>query len=618
MNRFSPLKYTLITLVLALGILYALPNLYPAQPAIQVAYTDSGKSADQSLLETVSESLKSKSIDFDDVFLRDNNIVAKFFSIEDQLSAKTVLQRALLDKAIIALNLEPSTPQWLKDIGGRPLKLGLDLSGGVHFLLEVDIESALNSRLEAQLNSYRKTFRDQKIYLNDSSSRAMTMIFEFKDSEGFSSASGVLSKDNIIGINGALYDINENADRNLISVAYTDASIKEIRDYAVGQNLTTLRNRVNELGVSEPVVQRQGSSRIVVQLPGVQDPTAAKKIIGKTANLEFRLEAKQNASRLRKEEFEFKDSFRTAYLEKNIVVTGDRVTNASTGFDENGRSQVNITLDMQGGRSMQRATGPNIGRGLAVLFVEQKSKSEIGNDIEGNEIIIQTSYIEKKIISLATIQANLGNSFRITGVGSPQEASELALLLRAGALAAPMKFVEERTVGPSLGKENIETGFRSVVIGFMLVVLFMALYYGMFGIAANVALFSNLILITGIMSLLGAALSLPGIAGIVLTVGMAVDANVLIFSRIREELKTKDPQSAINDGFSRAFVTIFDANVTTLIASLVLYTIGTGPVKGFAITLSIGIVTSMFTAILVTRSIVNLIYGSKNIKELKV
>jgi preprotein translocase subunit SecD len=617
-NRFSPFKYSLILLVLALGILYALPNLYPAQPAIQIAYTDSGKSADQSLLETVTESLESRSLSFDEVILRDNNIVAKFFSIEDQLSAKTILQRALLDKAIIALNLEPSTPQWLKDIGGRPLKLGLDLSGGVHFLLEVDIESALNSRLEAQLNSYRKTFRDQKIYLNDSSSKAMTMMFEFKDSEGFTSASRILIKDNIIGINGALYDITENADRNLISVAYTDASIKEIRDYAVGQNLTTLRNRVNELGVSEPIVQRQGSSRIVVQLPGVQDPTAAKKIIGKTANLEFRLEAKQNASRLRKEEFEFKDSFRTAFVEKNIVVTGDRVTNASTGFDENGRSQVNITLDMQGGRSMQRATGPTIGRGLAVIFVEQKSKSEIGNDIDGNEIIIQTSYIEKKIISLATIQANLGNSFRITGVGTPQEASELALLLRAGALAAPMKFVEERTVGPSLGKENIETGFRSVVIGFMLVVLFMALYYGMFGIAANVALFSNLILITGIMSLLGAALSLPGIAGIVLTVGMAVDANVLIFSRIREELKTKNPQSAINDGFSRAFVTIFDANVTTLIASLVLYTIGTGPVKGFAITLSIGIVTSMFTAILVTRSIVNIIYGGKNIKELKI
>ena len=608
----------MILLVLALGVIYALPNLYPAQPAIQVAYTDSGKSADQALLETVTESLDKKSLNYDEIFLRDNNIVAKFFSIDDQLSAKTILQRALLDEAIIALNLEPTTPQWLKDIGGRPLKLGLDLSGGVHFLLEVDIESALTSRLEAQLNSYRKTFRDQKIYLTNSSSKDMTMLFEFKDADGYNSARRILNTDNIVGINGPMYSITENSERNLLSVAYTDASIKEIRDYAVGQNLTTLRNRVNELGVSEPVVQRQGSSRIVVQLPGVQDPTAAKKIIGKTANLEFRLEAKPNASRLRKEEFEFKDSFRTAFLEKNIVVTGDRVTNASTGFDENGQSQVNITLDMQGGRSMQRATGPNIGRGLAVLFVEQKRKSEIAEDDDGNEVIVQTAYVEKNIISLATIQANLGTSFRITGVGSPQEASELALLLRAGALAAPMKFVEERTVGPSLGKENIETGFRSVVIGFLLVVLFMALYYRMFGIAANVALFSNLILIMGIMSILGAALSLPGIAGIVLTVGMAVDANVLIFSRIREELKSKNPQSAINDGFSRAFVTIFDANVTTLIASLVLYTIGTGPIKGFAITLSIGIVTSMFTAILVTRSIVNLVYGGKNIKELRV
>ena len=608
----------MILLVLALGVIYALPNLYPAQPAIQVAYTDSGKSADQALLETVTESLDNRSFNYDEIFLRDNNIVAKFFSIDDQLSAKTILQRALLDEAIIALNLEPTTPQWLKDIGGRPLKLGLDLSGGVHFLLEVDIESALTSRLEAQLNSYRKTFRDQKIYLANSSSKDMTMLFEFKDADGYSSARRILNTDNIVGINGPMYSITENSERNLLSVAYTDASIKEIRDYAVGQNLTTLRNRVNELGVSEPVVQRQGSSRIVVQLPGVQDPTAAKKIIGKTANLEFRLEAKPNASRLRKEEFKFKDSFRTAFLEKNIVVTGDRVTNASTGFDENGQSQVNITLDMQGGRSMQRATGPNIGRGLAVLFVEQKSKSEIAEDDDGNEVIVQTAYVEKNIISLATIQANLGTSFRITGVGSPQEASELALLLRAGALAAPMKFVEERTVGPSLGKENIETGFRSVVIGFLLVVLFMALYYRMFGIAANVALFSNLILIMGIMSILGAALSLPGIAGIVLTVGMAVDANVLIFSRIREELKSKNPQSAINDGFSRAFVTIFDANVTTLIASLVLYTIGTGPIKGFAITLSIGIVTSMFTAILVTRSIVNLVYGGKNIKELRV
>ena len=382
----------------------------------------------------------------------------------------------------------------------------------------------------------------------------------------------------------------------------------------------TLRNRVNELGVSEPVVQRQGANRIVVELPGVQDTAAAKKIIGKTANLEFRLEAKSNASRLRKTEFEYKDErYGTAFLENDVIVTGDRVTNANTGFDESGFAQVNITLDMQGGRAMQRATNGNVGRRLGVLFVEQKSKSSLVEDEFGNEVIEQTSYIEKNIINLATVQAVLGTNFRITGVGSPQEASELALLLRAGALAAPMKFVEERTVGPSLGKENIELGMRSVMIGFLMVILFMGFYYRLFGLAANVALTSNLVLITGIMSLLGATLTLPGIAGIVLTVGMAVDANVLIFSRIREELKGgKNPHQAIQDGFSRAFVTIFDANITTLIAALILYAIGTGPIKGFAVTLSIGIITSMFTAIMGTRAIVQLMYGSRNIQELKI
>jgi preprotein translocase subunit SecD len=382
----------------------------------------------------------------------------------------------------------------------------------------------------------------------------------------------------------------------------------------------TLRNRVNELGVSEPVVQRQGANRIVVELPGVQDTAAAKKIIGKTANLEFRLEAKSNASRLRKTEFDYKDErYGTAFLENDVIVTGDRVTNANTGFDESGFAQVNITLDMQGGRAMQRATNGNVGRRLGVLFVEQKSKSTLVEDEFGNEVIEQTSYIEKNIINLATVQAVLGTNFRITGVGSPQEASELALLLRAGALAAPMKFVEERTVGPSLGKENIELGMTSVMIGFLMVILFMGFYYRLFGLAANVALTSNLVLITGIMSLLGATLTLPGIAGIVLTVGMAVDANVLIFSRIREELKGgKNPHQAIQDGFSRAFITIFDANITTLIAALILYAIGTGPIKGFAVTLSIGIITSMFTAIMGTRAIVQLMYGSRNIQELKI
>ena len=619
MNKNSAFRIITITLVLLVGCLYALPNLYPTQPAIQIAYTDSGKSADQFLLDKAESILENETSGYEEIFLRDNKIVIKFKTLDQQLESKTALQNKLLDQAIIALNLEPTTPAWLEDIGGKPVKLGLDLSGGVHFLLEVDIDSALQARLEVLLDNYRKSFREDKLKVLNSSVKDLALSFEFRDTESYNEALRAYRNDSI-GINGGIqYIITERPSRKTLLLKFSDVAIKEIRDYAVGQNLTTLRNRVNELGVSEPVVQRQGANRIVVQLPGVQDPTAAKKIIGKTANLEFRLEANSRTSPLRKEEFNFKNNdYRTAFLERAVVVSGDRVTNASTGFDESGFSQVNITLDMQGGRAMQKATSGNIGRGLGVLFVEQKSKSELVVDELGNKVIEQTSYIEKNIISLATIQAVLGTGFRITGVGSPQEASELALLLRAGALAAPMKFVEERTVGPSLGKENIELGMTSILIGFSLVILFMALYYKVFGLAANVSLVINLVLITGIMSLLGASLTLPGIAGIVLTVGMAVDANVLIFSRIREELKEKDPQSAIHDGFSRAFVTIFDANVTTLIAALILYVIGTGPVKGFAITLSIGIVTSMFTAIMCTRAMVNLIYGNKNIKELKI
>ena len=618
MNKFSIYQYLLILTVLILGFTYALPNLYPTQPSIQVAYTDSGKSADQVLLNDLQNILDESNSDHEEMFLRDNKIVIKFKSLDDQLNSKTVLQNTLLDKVIIALNLEPTTPDWLKDLGGKPVKLGLDLSGGVHFLLEVDIETAQQGRLELLLDTYRKSFKEDRIKFTNSSINDLELFFEFPDSDSYNKALRKYRTDSL-GINGVQYIITEKPSTNILILEFSDVALKEIRDYAVGQNLTTLRNRVNELGVSEPVVQRQGSNRIVVELPGVQDPTAAKKIIGKTANLEFRLEANSRTSPLRKEEFDFKNNdFATAFLERAVVVSGDRVTNASTGFDESGFSQVNITLDMQGGRAMQKATSGNIGRKLAVLFVEQKSKSELIVDEDGNSVIEQTSYIEKNIISLATIQAVLGTSFRITGVGTPQEASELALLLRAGALAAPMKFVEERTVGPSLGKENIELGMKSIMIGFALVVLFMTLYYRVFGLAANVSLFLNLVLITGIMSLLGATLTLPGIAGIVLTVGMAVDANVLIFARIREELKEKDPQTAIRDGFARAFVTIFDANVTTLIAALILYIIGTGPVKGFAITLSIGIVTSMFTAIMCTRAMVNLIYGNKNLKELKI
>ena len=618
MNKFSIYQYLLILVILVVGSIYALPNLYPTQPSIQVAYTDSGRSADQSLLNELEDILQDSKAEYEDIFLRENKIVIKFEDVDTQLSSKTILQNTLLDKVIIALFLEPSTPQWLKDLGANPVKLGLDLSGGVHFLLEVDIDTAQQGRLELLLDTYRKSFKEERIKFDDSSIKDLKLFFQMADNQSYNKALKRFRDDSPL-INGVQYIITEKPASNILMLEYTDIALREIRDYAVGQNLTTLRNRVNELGVSEPIVQRQGSNRIVVQLPGVQDPTAAKKIIGKTANLEFRLEANSRTSPLRKEEFVFKENeFRTAFLEKAVVVSGDRVTNASTGFDESGFAQVNITLDMEGGRAMQKATSGNIGRGLGVLFVEQKSKSELVTNLAGESIIEQSTFIEKKIISLATIQAVLGTSFRITGVGSPAEASELALLLRAGALAAPMKFVEERTVGPSLGKENIELGMKSIVIGFSLVVLFMVLYYRVFGIAANISLIINLVLITGIMSLLGASLTLPGMAGIVLTVGMAVDANVLIFSRIREELKEKDPQRAINDGFSRAFVTIFDANVTTLITALILYIIGTGPVKGFAITLSIGIVTSMFTAIMCTRAMVNIVYGNKNIQELKI
>ena len=642
MNKFSIYQYLLILIVLVVGSIYALPNLYPTQPSIQVAYTDSAKSADQALLNELENILKKNAEDYmqndpsyidadeatkeimvkenayDEIFLRENKIVIKFSDVETQLSSKTILQKNLLDKVIIALFLEPSTPSWLKKIGANPVKLGLDLSGGVHFLLEVDIDTLQNDRLEGLLDSYRKSFRDEKIKFDNSYVKDFALYFKFSDKSSYSKALKKYTEESQ-SISGLQYVITERPSANEIKLEYSDIALREIRDYAVTQNLYTLRNRVNELGVSEPIVQRQGKDRIVIELPGVQDPTAAKKIIGKTANLEWRLEATSRTSPLRQEEFNFKENeFRIASLEKAVIITGDVVSGAQSGVDENNQPQVSIDLNLDGGRAMQKATSGNIGRRLGVLFVEQKTKSELVTNSQGESVIEQTTYIEKNIISLATVQAVLGTRFRITGLSSQTEASELALLLRAGALAAPMKFVEERTVGPSLGKENVELGMKSIVIGFALVVLFMTFYYRVFGIVANISLIWNLILITGVMSLLGASLTLPGMAGIVLTVGMAVDANVLIFSRIREELKDKDPQTAIRDGFARAFVTIFDANVTTLIAALILYLIGTGPVKGFAITLSVGIVTSMFTAIMCTRGMVNLVYGNRNIRTLKI
>ena len=612
MNQYKIWQIILIYSVLIFGILYALPNFYPTKPAIQIAFGDTAKLLNTNVKDELSKVLSDKEIAFNEINIEENSAKVIFDDVENQLSGRRVLADYSEGDFIIALNSEPSTPEWLNNIGGKPINLGLDLAGGIHFLLEVDTERYSTERLSSEGASFIDEFRNRNINANYTSNFDEINI-TFLNQNDVSKARDYLEQNNFT-TSGSKFAIIQN-DSN-ISLQYTDNYLSEIVDYAVEQNLVALRNRVNELGVSEPIVQREGKGRIVVELPGVQDSASAKKIIGKTANLEFRLEARPTDSFLRKDKFTFKDSpSRSAFLEKVIVISGDNVTNAQSSFDENGRPQVNINLDIDGGRAMQNATKDNIGRRLGVVLVEEKTKTFF--DEQDN--VIQETYLEKSIISNATIQAALGTSFRITGLTDSYEASELALLLRAGALAAPMKFVEEQTIGPTLGQENINKGVNSVMVGFLLVFLFMLIRYRLFGLSANVALISNLVLVTAIMSLVGATLTLPGIAGIVLTVGMAVDANVLIFARISEELKSNiDPQQAIRNGFSKAFSTIIDANITTLLVALILYAIGTGPIKGFAVTLSIGIITSVFTAIFVTRSLVNFIYGYRDIKDLKV
>ena len=509
---------------------------------------------------------------------------------------------------VIALNLAPTTPKWLEDIGGSPMKLGLDLRGGVHFLMQVDTQTAIKNRQDGTLQDIRRRFREEKIRYNQANVQDDSSIFlKFNDLDALSKAEEFI----IDNYSQFTYPLITNEDS--LKLVLSDTEIEQIESDAIDQNLTTLRNRVNELGVSEPIVQRQGKKRIVVQLPGIQDTAEAKNILGKTATLEFHLEAQMDTPRSRKTSYPYRNGFGApAFLQDSIILGGDQVATAQASFDENGLPQVNITLDGEGGAKMHRATRGNIGKRLGVLFVEQKTRTIYERDIEGNQIPVQESFEIKEIISLATIRAALGTTFRITGLDSPSESSELALLLRAGALAAPMTFVEERTVGPSLGADNIQAGIFSMQLGLFLVLGFILFYYRIFGIAASLALTFNIVLLVAIMSILSATLTLPGIAGIVLTVGMAVDANVLIFSRIREELKKgREPLEAIDAGYNRAFLTIWDANVTTLIVAVILLSYGTGPVKGFAITLSIGIITSMFTAIMGTRAFVNLIYGSK-------
>ena len=615
MNRYSLWKHLILLFALVFGIVYAMPNIYAPDPAIQVSGQSSSLLVTESELALVEDALKAKGIAYKSAVLKDNRLLVRLTDRKLQMVAKQVVQNRLgLDNYIVALNLAPTTPQWLRSIGAGPMKLGLDLSGGVHFLMEVDTEIAIETRLRSMVSTYKSDLRAEKIRgvvkLEGNAIQGRFNSAELRDKASALAFKNMPEMQRRKGEAGGKYTL---------ALELGDNAIAQLEDEAVAQNLVTLRNRVNELGVSEPLVQRQGRSRIVIELPGVQDTAEAKRILGKTANLEFRLEAKVDSSSFDRESFSFED--RSAFLERDIMVTGEQVSGARASFDENSQPQVNIELSADGGQLMHRVTRHAVKRRMGVLFIERKTR-KAGEQINeaGDLEPIYEDYYDRRIISLATIQSALGASFRITGLDSQAEASELALLLRAGALAAPMKFVEERTIGPSLGAENIALGVKSVVIGLALVVVFMVLVYKLFGLAANFALTVNLVLIVAIMSILGATLTLPGIAGIVLTVGMAVDANVLIFSRIREEIASGSrPQTAINLGFERAFVTIRDANLTTLLAALILYGVGTGPIKGFAVTLSIGILTSVFTAIMGTRALVNLMYGGqRNTKRLMI
>jgi preprotein translocase subunit SecD len=616
LNRYPLWKSLLIIVGLALGGLYALPNLYPDDLAIQISGARSATVIDEQVLDQATQALEQAGLSATGIELKAKNVLVRVADSESQLRAKAILSDALGNNYLTALNLAPTTPDWLTNVGAGPMKLGLDLRGGVHFLLEVDMVQAVAQRLDVYVSEIKSTLRTEKLrYRSVSHEDDGSLRIKFVEAQVRDQARAQLKSD----YSEFLMSSEDEGDSYYLLVSLNESTVREIENYAVNQNLTTLRNRVNELGVAEPLVQRQGRNRIVVQLPGVQDTAAAKRVLGATANLEFRLEAKPGAARVSTEEFTFRSNpERKATLEKGLIISGTSVSNAQSNFDETGSSQVNIDLDSQGGKLMNRVTRNAVKRRMAVVFVEHKSRIKIV-EVDGQLVDKRHSYVEKSIISLATIQTALGNSFRITGLDGAGEASELALLLRAGSLAAPMYFVEERTVGPSLGQENIDLGLTSVQIGLAFVVLFMMAFYGVFGVIANVALAFNLLLVAAVMSLLGFTLSLPGIAGVVLTVGMAVDANVLIFSRIKEELKAGMPaQSAIHAGYERAFSTIFDANITTLLVAVILYAVGTGPVKGFAVTLSIGIVTSMFTAIMVSRAMVNAVYGGKKITDIKI
>ena len=618
MNRYSLWKYLLILLLVGAGGLFALPNIYGKDPALQVS---SSRAEISELTEfQVASALDEAGIAYQATAVREENLIIRFNDEESQLKARAIVEESLGRNFVVALNLAPATPGWLQRLGAEPMFLGLDLRGGVHFLMEVDMEAAIARAEDRYMSDLRGQLRADKIrYRTITRAGEAGLLIRFRDDNERDRGLELLAED-FAELEAAALE-NEAGEAQLRAVIREEVLL-EVRRLALQQNITTLRKRVNELGVAEPVIQQQGLDRVVVQLPGVQDTARAKEILGATATLEFRLVDEKHdpqdavdgrvpaGSKL----YYHRDGL-PILLSRQVLLTGDSITNAASGIDPTtGGPNVSINLDGKGARRMEDGTRDNVGKQLAVVFIENKIET-----VELNGEPAEVKRTVEEVINAAVIREQLSRRFQITGLDSTQEARTLALLLRAGALAAPIYIIEERTVGPSLGQDNIDQGMNSVVIGFVLVLIFMAFYYKVFGLIADVALALNLVLIVAMLSLLQATLTLPGIAGIVLTVGMAVDANVLIFERIREEIRNgNSPQASIHAGYEKAFSTIADANITTLIAALVLFSFGTGPVKGFAVTLSLGIISSMFTAIMVTRGLVNLIYGGRRLEKLTI
>jgi preprotein translocase subunit SecD len=617
MNHYPAWKNALVLAVIIIGALFAMPNLFDKDPAVQVSAGRYG-SIDLELMSQVETALKAQSINYTRAELQDNRLLVRLTDNETQLQAQEVLKNEIKGDYTIALNLASTTPSWLSSLGAEAMNLGLDLRGGVHFLMEVDMEAAVRLSLESFASEFRALLRDEKIRYKKINAEADKIVISFRSAEHRDSALAKI-KDDYNDLEMAALELGTTP---ALTVGLTEVLIRETKNTALQQNIITLRNRINELGVAEPTVQQQGDSRIVVQLPGVQDTAQAKKILGATATLEFRLvdfeHDAQDAINGRvppNSKLYYHRNGQPYLLKNQVMLTGEHIINSRSTLDaDSGTPAVSVTLDGKGARIFSKVTGDNVGNPMSVVFIESKTETR---KIDGEMVKVRRQL--PQIISVATIQSQLSKKFQITGLDSGAEASELALLLRAGALAAPIEIVEERTVGPSLGQDNIDKGFQSVMIGFAFVLVFMIIWYRVFGAVANIALAANLVLIVALLSLLQATLTLPGIAGIVLTVGMAVDANVLIFERIREELRVgNSPQASIDAGYSKAFSTIADANITTLIAAIVLFSFGTGSIKGFAVTLSLGILTSMFTAIVGTRAAVNLIYGRQNRPKLSI